>query len=537
MKKNILKKALAVLVILAMMIPFMPVLSFAEGEGEGTEPTVQYVDWDQWDDDNDGVHEDGENTAPADIATAKAWLTTHCKDENGVYVLDSALDLAYFMACGKNSASVGAEGFGTAGAPETVKLGANIVWNDATVENGVFTPAEGVTKVYKWSSYADVQGSGNGANKYFFGTFDGDGYTISGLYIKGNSANRNTGFIGQLRDGEVKNVTFSNCYAEAHGGSNQFNISYGTAIVVGRYTMTCTVSNVHLKNCAVDGTNTPLETLEDPTDATCSPTAGLVGLSAYSTAKMTISNCTLDENTIVKGSGNVGAVTADASKGTGTGATLTIENCATYADIETVAGQKANAFYNDGATTTTVTNCVSFGSVKIGDTTTADKVYANGGTTTDMTIAAATNNVMTIEGVMTKAAYKAGENNVFDARIVTSIDLDTVVAEGDMKALGFELVKVADFAANTENATKVQNFNKAYTSIASANYGDIAVTSKGGTIDADYLASLVLTGIPAEGSFTVLVRSFYTTEAGTFYGAYAAITFSNGALAGSTTFA
>ena len=78
MKKNVLKKALAVLVILAMMVPFMPVITVAEGAA-----TVQYVDWDQWDADGDGLINEDENDskAPNGVNEAYTWIQTNCKKD------------------------------------------------------------------------------------------------------------------------------------------------------------------------------------------------------------------------------------------------------------------------------------------------------------------------------------------------------------------------------------------------------------------------------------------------------------------------
>ena len=84
---------------------------------------------------------------------------------------------------------------------------------------------------------------GNFGNKYQ-GTFDGNGKTISNLYI--NATSDNTGFFGYAEKGSIKNITFNNAKVNSSGDY--------TGILAGKAGYYCMIENIKtLANCSVIG--------------------------------------------------------------------------------------------------------------------------------------------------------------------------------------------------------------------------------------------------------------------------------------------
>ncbi len=65
---------------------------------------------------------------------------------------------------------------------------------------------------------------GNSYDNKYQGTFDGNGKTISNLYI--NATSDDTGFFGYADDGSIKNITFDNAKVKSTG-------DYSTGILAG----------------------------------------------------------------------------------------------------------------------------------------------------------------------------------------------------------------------------------------------------------------------------------------------------------------
>ena len=530
MKKRILNSVLSIIVMLAMMIPFMPVIASAEGKGEGAEPTIEYVEWDQWDDNNNGVHEDGENTAPADVKAAKAWLTAHCKDENGVYVLDSALDLAYFMACGRGQGAASFTG-------ETVRLGADIVWNDATVENGVFKPAEGVKIVYLWEPYSLTPKT---SSNYFKGTFDGNGKTVSGLYFSQSCGT--AGFFGAASEGaEIQNVTFSNACVENTAATSQYIKSDHTVkganvgIVVGAYggaTDGVKLSNVMLENCYVKSSCV---------DDTIGGVGAFCGAPFYQDAILTLENCVADHNTTVVGITNAGGfVGSDLVKNGGT--QIKVDGCISYANIvcETTA---TSAFVGKSECTVNIANSAFLGMISADKYSAAGKVYQNGADVINIEMDDADNGVVAIEGIQSRP--NEDDQTKFDVRFVASVDFDEVypaLTKDDFEKFGFEVAEIGKFATKAENAVENVIVKTVYTSIESV-YGSIEIVGLHNgwnrvayAIDADYLSTLKIEDISTSGIQTVVVRPYYvpTNADEPTYGSYVVVTLLNGKIAAHT---
>lgn len=131
---------------------------------------------------------------------------------------------------------------------------------------------------------------------WFQGTFDGNGKTISNLYINATSAF--AGFFGHLAGGNIKNITFDN--AKVNSGN------YYTGILAG-YAGSCIFENIKtLGNCSVEGKDI---------------TGGIAGIAVGN-----ISNC--ENHAEVKGMGSLGGIL-----GIYYGSDNSITSCANYGAV------------------------------------------------------------------------------------------------------------------------------------------------------------------------------------------------------------
>lgn len=127
---------------------------------------------------------------------------------------------------------------GTNGAPQdtlegwTIKLGKDIVVNKGDASNW-YSNASGV---YTWTRIG-VNPTDSGSNKNFRGTFDGQGYFISGLH---GGENNNNGLFGFTYGATIKNIAVINSYFATNAPKGQFLGS-----VVGRLLGGGTLKNVY----------------------------------------------------------------------------------------------------------------------------------------------------------------------------------------------------------------------------------------------------------------------------------------------------
>ncbi|MQN69402.1 hypothetical protein [Segatella copri] len=167
---------------------------------------------------------------------------------------------------------------------------------------------------------------GNFARNKYQGTFDGNGKTISNLYII-NAASEHLGFFGYAEKGSIKNITFDNAKVKS-------TVDHCTGILAG-FEELCIIENIKtLANCSVEGKD---------------HVGGIAGR-----ASGDIGNC--ENHAMAKGAFSVGGIVGDyrdsgksiiscANYGvvTGTGNSVggiaghfglgTIQNCANYGDI------------------------------------------------------------------------------------------------------------------------------------------------------------------------------------------------------------
>ena len=127
---------------------------------------------------------------------------------------------------------------------------------------------------------------------------DGNGKTISGLCL--NHDLGASGFLCWTQDAEIKNLTFDNAHVYNKGGN--LGESY-TGVAIGRCWDGSDVINVHVKNSTVVGHT---------------EVGAIVGRLYHRTEKASgewlgekmayVIDCTVDENTLVKGDHNVGGI-------------------------------------------------------------------------------------------------------------------------------------------------------------------------------------------------------------------------------------
>lgn len=120
---------------------------------------------------------------------------------------------------------------------KTVKLGANIALNDVSnvSEWGTTAPKNTWTPIGLFIDENNI--------KLFSGTFDGDGHTVSGIYI--NKYSNYQSLFSWIKDAEIKNLGVTDSY---------INGNYHTAGVVA-YSDSSTVKNVCVTNSYIESSN------------------------------------------------------------------------------------------------------------------------------------------------------------------------------------------------------------------------------------------------------------------------------------------
>ena len=165
---------------------------------------------------------------------------------------------------------------------------------------------------------------GNSDKKYR-GTFDGNGKTISNLYI--NATSYYTGFFGYAEKGSIKNITFDNAKVKSTGNLD-------TGILAG-FEELCIIENIKtLANCSVEGKDDvggiagrasgDIGNCENHAMAKGAfSVGGIVG--AYMESGKSIISCA-NYGVITGTENSVGGIAGNFGSGT-------IQNCANYGDI------------------------------------------------------------------------------------------------------------------------------------------------------------------------------------------------------------
>ena len=382
---------------------------------------------------------------PTPLTADTSWYVGHESDAS--YTITTAEQLLGFAEIGKTNAFNG----------KSVNLGADITLNEGTASDWATT-----APLNKWTPV------GNDSVK-FAGTFDGKGYTISGLYATKDSYA--VGMFGVTSGATIKNFKLVNSYVARTGTmSNDATGHIGT--VIG-WCWGGTVSDIYT-DAIVDAPK-------------CNSIGGIVGTSR--TAALTISNCWFAGS--VTGYRNVGGILGG---NPGQPCALTISHCLFTGTAHTATNRGGGILGYDGAFTTVAisdtlsagkaTGVTASGSImgersKSGTTTLTD-VFATaecngslcpgaGGTTGATKIAAAeilgssakTNTTLNFTDYWVTVSGKTPELKTFSTYTPTPITADTtwyVGHESDSEyviktaeeLLGFaQLSKTNTFAGKT----------------------------------------------------------------------------------------
>ena len=167
---------------------------------------------------------------------------------------------------------------------------------------------------------------GNFAGNKYQGTFDGNGKTISNLYII-NAASSSVGFFGYAEKGSIKNITFDNAKVKS-------TVDYYTGILAG-FGELCIIENIKtLANCSVEGKN---------------GVGGIAGM-----ASGDIGNC--ENHAMVNGANSVGGIVGD-YRGSG----KSIISCANYGVVTGTGNSVGGIAGNFGSGT--IQNCANYGDI------------------------------------------------------------------------------------------------------------------------------------------------------------------------------
>ena len=222
------------------------------------------------------------------------------------------------------------KGDGSADKPYKISTAAELAWFRDQVNSGNYRISATLTEDIDLSEFCHAADGTTYTDElswtpinWYQGTFDGNGKTISNLYI--NATSNYTGFFGYAYVGSIKNITFDNARVKNTGGYN-FGILAGNA-------GSCIIENIKtLANCSVEG--------EDYV-------GGIAGV-----ANGNISNC--ENRATVKGIRSLGGVVA-AYFGN------SITSCANYG-VVTGSGESVGGiagYFNSG----TIQNSANYGDV------------------------------------------------------------------------------------------------------------------------------------------------------------------------------
>ena len=210
------------------------------------------------------------------------------------YVIKTEGQLAYFanQVNGGNSFS-----------NKYIVLGANIVWNSGSLDN------------WRDTSPANMWVPIGTSSSPFKGNFDGNGYTVSGIYYKGDSSN--VGFFGFVTDATVKGLNIENSFFDAYKNVGS---------VIGRATGSLTLSDCSSNAYVVSNDPTP-------ENHDVGGIAGAVGGTSYA---VNIYNCAFTGNITSDNGCNIGGIVGQMS-----GSPAKIWSClatGTYTGYNRVAG-------------------------------------------------------------------------------------------------------------------------------------------------------------------------------------------------------
>ena len=272
-------------------------------------------------------------------ATYEAIFRKVLKNTDGVYNLWDGTTATEF-----------AGGTGTADDPYLIANGAQLALmrdkvNDGTANSACFKLTDSI------SLNASVEAPANtwtpiGVGNAFKGSFDGNGKTISGLYVKYNGAD-GTGFFAMVNDAVIKNFAIVASHIESTGTTNDCGETGGLAAFVKDTVKGTLIDSVYI-HATVRGYYQNV--------------GGFVGLlSSSSTKALTIRNC------VFAGRVNAVHIRVGGFVGSGNGAPVEIYDCLNAGDITSETSNNAAGLVGNhgGEEKWVIKNCITIGKIKV----------------------------------------------------------------------------------------------------------------------------------------------------------------------------
>ena len=249
------------------------------------------------------------------------YVAVKPSQESGVYLISKPCHLAWFRDYVNGTIVDDGEAAGTTHPSASAKLTADI-----DLKNYCHAAEDG-KELLSWLPI------GNDNNRWK-GNMDGQGHTISNLYIK--TAQNHVGLFGYTDGATIQDLIFGNAKVENVSTTNEK--TYKTGILAG-YACASTNSPAHIKgikttnNCTVIGQK---------------DTGGIVGI-----AKINLENC--ENRSSVKGTGSVGGIAGDSFE-------RNIKRCTNYGTVENGRNQYIGGIIGY-AYGTCIEDCANYGKI------------------------------------------------------------------------------------------------------------------------------------------------------------------------------
>ena len=248
------------------------------------------------------------------------YVAVKPSEENGVYQIAKTCHLAWFRDYVNGTIVDDGEAAGTTHPSASAMLTADI-----DLKNYCHAAEDG-KELLSWLPIGND-------NIRWNGNMDGQGHTISNLYIK--TAQNYVGLFGFTRGATIQNLTFD--YAKVENVSTTNTKTYYTGILAG-YAYASTNSPAHIKG---------IKTTENCTVIGQEDTGGIVG-----SAKINLENC--ENLSSVKGTGSVGGIAGSSYE-------RNIKHCTNYGTVEN------DGMYIGGiigyADETSIEDCANYGKI------------------------------------------------------------------------------------------------------------------------------------------------------------------------------
>lgn len=242
--------------------------------------------------------------------------------ESGVYLIAKPYHLAWFRDYVNGTIVDDGEAAGTTHPSASAKLTADI-----DLKNYCHAAEDG-KELLSWLPIAND-------NIWWNGNMDGQGHTISNLYIK--TAQNYVGLFGFTRGATIQNLTFD--YAKVENVSTTNTKTHYTGILAG-YAYASTNSPAHIKG---------IKTTENCTVIGQEDTGGIVG-----SAKINLENC--ENLSSVKGTGSVGGIAGSSYE-------RNIKRCTNYGTVENDGSGENIGGIIGYAYGTSIEDCANYGKI------------------------------------------------------------------------------------------------------------------------------------------------------------------------------